>query len=85
MRVCSGSSALYQADPALHEQAASSLGDAAKRELAAYSVFFEKYRDNAAATVSDTVNDAYLQSQGTAGSISYGMVVDLAVSYYLDK
>ena len=74
------SSALYQADPALHKQAASSLGDTAKRELAAYSVFFEKYRDNAAATVSDTVNDAYLQSQGTAGSVSYGMVVDLAVS-----
>lgn len=79
------SSALYQADPALHKQAASSLGDTAKRELAAYSVFFEKYRDNAAATVSDTVNDAYLQSQGTAGSVSYGMVIDLAVSYYLDK
>lgn len=79
------SSALYQADPDLHRQAASTLGDAAKGELAAYSVFFEKYRDNAASKVSDTVNDAYLQSQGTAGSVSYGMVVDLAVSYYLDK
>ncbi len=79
------SSALYQANPDLHQQAASKLGDAAKGELAAYSVFFEKYRDNAASKVSDTVNDAYLQSQGTAGSVSYGMVVDLAVSYYLDK
>ena len=29
-----------------------------------------------------TVNDSYLQSQGTPGTKSYGMVVDLAVAYH---
>ncbi len=79
------SSALYRADPALHEQAISTLDASVRGELAAYSIFFDKYRENVASKVSDTVNNTYLQSQGTAGSVSYGMVVDLAVSYYLDK
>lgn len=36
------------------------LDDGVKKELIAYSEFFDKYRDNIAADVSDTVNDAYL-------------------------
>ena len=78
-------SALYYADPALYQQAVSALERPARGELAAYSRFFDKYRDSTASKVSDMVNDTYLQSQGTAGSVSYGMVVDLAVAYYLDK
>lgn len=78
-------SALYRADPTLYEQAFSALKDSVKGELAAYSTFFDKYRENVASKVSDTVNNTYLQSQGTVGSASYGMVVDLTVSYYLDK
>ena len=31
--------------------------------------------------VSGTVNDLYLQAQGTEGKKSYGMVVDLTVAY----
>lgn len=78
-------SALYRANPALHEQAVSALDNPVRGELTAYSAFFDKYRENVASKVSDTVNNTYLQSQGTAGSVSYGMVVDLAVAYYLDK
>ena len=46
------------------------------------SEFFEKYRDNTAADVSNAVNNTYLVLQGTEGSKSYGMVVDLTVAYY---
>ena len=55
-------------------------------ENAAYSSFFEKYEDNVVSQVSGSVNNGFLQSQGqSAGSKSYGMVVDLAVAYYKDK
>jgi len=48
-----------------------------------YSEFFEKYRENAAAEVSNAVNNTYLVLQGMAeGAKSYGMVVDLAVAYH---
>ncbi len=51
-------------------------------ELVSYSKFFEKYQDSTASDVVGTVNDSYLQSQGTPGTKSYGMVVDLAVAYH---
>ena len=51
-------------------------------DLVKYSEFFDKYRDSTAADVSDTINDTYLQIQGTPGTKSYGMVVDLAVEYH---
>ena len=55
-------------------------------EQKAYNEFFEKYRDNIAADLSGATNDIYLQSPGvSAGSASYGMVVDLAVAYYKTK
>ncbi len=79
-------SALYRADKdryyALLKETHSSL----RYEMIAYNEFFEKYKDNVAANVSGSINDSYLQSQGqTAGSRSYGMVVDLAVAYYKSR
>lgn len=74
--------ALYSADKELYKKAISNLSDNARNELIAYSKFFDKYRNDTISVVSDTVNDAYLKSQGTKGSISYGMVVDLAVAYH---
>lgn len=50
-------------------------------EMRAYSVFFNQYRDSTAGKVSEKVNDTFLQAQGTVGTKSYGMVVDLAVAY----
>ncbi len=73
---------LYSADTTLYSSAAGSLDPRVRTELKAYSEFFDKYRDSTASEVSDKLNDAYLQSQGTAGVKSYGMVVDLAVAYY---
>jgi hypothetical protein len=50
--------------------------------MAAYNDFYDKYRDSTVSQVSGTINDSYLQSQGTVGTKSYGMVVDLAVAYF---
>lgn len=51
-------------------------------EQQAYSEFFKKYEKNIAADVSGAINDTYLQIHGTPGTVSYGLVVDLAVAYY---
>ena len=76
------SSSLYSADPDAYRQVVNTLPTDVRYELVAYSKFFDKYRDNVAADVSQAVNDTYLKSQGTEGTRSYGMVTDLAVAYY---
>ena len=77
-------SALYQADRDAYRAVSQTLCTAARQEERAYSAFFEKYRESTAANVSQTVNNAYLQSQGSKeGTRSYNMVVDLTVAYYL--
>ena len=75
-------SALYRADKDLYYDAAARLKGTVKAEMAAYSDFYDKYRDTTVSQVSGAVNDSYLQSQGTPGTVSYGMVVDLTVAYY---
>ena len=50
--------------------------------MIAYNKFYEPYKDNIVGEVSGAINDAYLQANGTQGSISYGLVVDLAVAYF---
>lgn len=62
-----------------------SLPNTVKYELVAYSEFFDRYRDSVAGEVSESVNNSYLQMQGTVGTKSYGMVVDLTVAYYRAK
>ena len=74
-------SALWSADKDLYYKATSGLDTLVKGELAAYNDFYDRYRDSVVADVSSAVNDSYLQSQGTPGTKSYGMVVDLAVAY----
>lgn len=74
--------ALYDASPTLYYDAVARLDTDVRYELAAYSQFFDKYRNSTASQISGAVNDTFLQSQGTPGTKSYGMVVDLAVAYY---
>ena len=75
-------SALYSADKKLYKENYLKQPKTIIAERIAYSKFFEKYRENTAAKVSEATNNAYLQSQGTPqGTGSYGMVVDLAVAY----
>ncbi len=77
-------SPLYMSSPELYQKAVGSLSMKVRYDLQCYSEFFDKYRDNVVAEVSDAVNNTYLVLQGTMeGTRSYGMVVDLAVAYHL--
>ncbi len=76
-------SALASADRDLYYDSYASLPAGVHAEEDAYSEFFEKYRKNVAADVSQAVNNSYLISQGSPeGTKSYNLVVDLAVAYY---
>ena len=77
-------SALYSASKDRYRQAIGTLPPQVRFEMQAYSEFFNKYRDSTASKVSGVVNDTSLKLQGTEGTKSYGMVVDLAVAYYKD-
>ncbi len=79
------SNALYSADKDAYSEVRAKLDSKARKEMIAYSAFFDKYRENVAATVTQTVNNTYLTIQGTPGTKSYGMVVDLAVAYLLNS
>ena len=61
------------------------LNDEVRSEITAYNQFFKTYANSTAGKVSGTVNNSFLQSQGTPGTKSYGMVVDLAVAYHRES
>ena len=76
-------SALYSADRELYASVSQTLTTQVRQELRAYNEFFEQYRENTVAEISEATNNAYLQSQGAKeGTRSYNMVVDLTVAYY---
>ena len=77
------SSALYSASRDYYTQIQQALDPRVYYELRSYNEFFSKYRDTVVSQVSESVNNAYLVIQGTEGTKSYGMVVDLAVVYLL--
>ncbi len=74
--------ALYSADKELWETTYKKLDNRAIYEMIAYNDHYEKYRDNVVGEISGAINDSYLQANGTQGSVSYGLVVDLAVAYF---
>ncbi len=78
-------SALYSASPDEYFRLAEGYSCTVTGEMVAYSRFYEKYQDSVIGEISGSINDAYLQMQGTVGTRSYGMVVDLAVAYYRDS
>ena len=76
---------LYSADKELWKRASAEMPKEVKWENAAYSGFFDKYRENVAEKVTTAVNNAYISSNNQpAGVKSYGLVVDLVVAYYRD-
>ncbi len=53
------------------------------RDWAAYSRFFQPYRDSVAAKVADKTNSAYLQSMGQEeGTVSYSRIIRLVSAYF---
>ena len=76
-------SALYSADREKYYDTVSELDLQVRYEMQAYRDFYEEYQHTVVSSVSDSMNDFYLKSQGqAAGSRSYGQVVDLAVAYF---
>ncbi len=75
-------SALYRADEELYYKLSEGLDIRARDDIRASNAVTLKYRDGFLFEVSHSINDAYLQINGTPGSVSYGYVVRLAVSYY---
>jgi len=76
-------SAYSSADPSGYSSLLSETDLRVRREMIAFSDFFDKYRESTASEVSNAINDTYLKASGEkAGSASYGLVVDLACAYY---
>lgn len=76
-------SALYQTDSKMYNEVYALLYPSAKNEIAAYSKFYEKYRNSKVGEISSSINNAYLVANGTEeGTKSYGLVVDLTVAYF---
>ena len=78
-------SALHGASQTLYAKARMAACGEIQGELVAYSDFFEQYEKSVAGEVSGAVNNTFLTLHGTEGTKSYGMVVDLAVAYYLPR
>ena len=77
--------ALYSANPTAYTELMQECSQKVREEMIAYREFYDQYRDSVMGEISGSINDAYLQLQGTPGTRSYGMVVDLAVAYYRDS
>ena len=77
-------SSLASASGELYSKLWSEMPEKIRGDFAAYSAFFDKYRDNVAADISDAVNNAYIESHNQPEGVrSYGLVADLVVSYML--
>ncbi|MBE6695849.1 MAG: DUF3810 domain-containing protein [Ruminococcaceae bacterium] len=74
--------ALSTASSAEYGSVVASLSDPVLMEIMGYARVYKEYEDSPVGEISQTINDTYLKSQGTEGTKSYGMVVDLAVAYY---
>jgi len=79
-------SQLSSANAELYTKARAYMPQELKNEYTAYSKFFDKYRENVAANVSTTVNNAYITSHNQPQGVkSYGLVVDLVAAYMLSE
>lgn len=76
-------SALAQTDSEIYREKFLALDEKIQGEFISYSKFFDKYRDNPVADLSDKVNDTFLQMNGQEhGTRSYGLVVELIVALH---
>lgn len=74
--------ALYETDRTLYKTAYMTCSDTVLSELRAYNTAVKKYSGSFASEIAGSINNAYLESMGTGGSISYDLVVRLAVRYF---
>lgn len=75
---------LYGADKDMWTEVRSHEDKRISREFSSFSTFFDKYRENVAATVNNVINNAYIEAHNQPEGVkSYGLVVDLVVNYIL--
>ena len=79
------SSALYRTNYERYREIALELCDGAWADMAASRAVSQKYSDTVIGRLSNKVNDIFLKSNGTAGVVTYGRVVELVVAYYAGK
>ncbi len=78
--------ALSKEDPAFCAKILMSLDIKVYCDMASYNNFFTPYSESTASSVASALNDTMLKSNGVKeGEQSYGLVIDLAVAYILDK
>ena len=79
------SSALYRADKSLYTEVREGLSELAFCDTAASNAVYAEHKDSVLGKINERVNDTYLKLNGTQGTVTYGYVVRLAVSYYENK
>lgn len=75
-------SALKRTDTALYADLLTHYSERTLTEKRAAALCYEAHRNDTVRDVTESVNNGYLQAQGTPGTVSYSLVVDLAVDYY---
>ena len=64
----------------------SQIGDTMRQDLQYYNDFFNQNRNEAAANLANSANDAYIKASGDeAGVASYNQVSDLLISWYIQE
>ena len=74
-------SALYKTDPALYNEVISGLSSLAYADMRASRTVYNEFGGGILSDISTMVNDIFLKSNGTPGTVSYSMVTELAVAY----
>lgn len=77
------SSALYSLDKDTYLELKDGLSDNARLDLIASRRVSEEHKDTLIGKINNKLNDFYLKSNGTEGVVTYGYVVRLSVSYYI--
>jgi hypothetical protein len=75
-------SALYSTDKEMYKEVRSRINELAIADISAANAITKAHADSLLNKIFDSLNDAYLKSNGTPGTISYGYVVRLAVAYH---
>ena len=75
-------SALNKTDPDRYREIYGTLDSRAIADMKASSEVFNKHKDSLYGKLMEKFNDGYIKNNGSEGTVSYGLVVRLAVAYY---
>jgi len=74
--------ALARADRTLWKEVYADLCATTVSEFLAYNAHIDAHDNTFVRDTAEKINNTYLESMGTQGTVSYGLVVDLAVAYH---